>query len=88
MGDGDRNLNGKSVRESDGAGGSEPEHGVVYVPGCVDYLHPHSVILMAPCFLHLWLLPWHGVDNRQSLPLSGMLFFYLFLSDFGFFFPC
>ncbi|CAH2080254.1 unnamed protein product, partial [Thlaspi arvense] len=58
----------KDVRSSASDDGCEPEHGVVHVSRCVDHLHPHPLLLMAPRSLRLPLLPWHRVDHRPPRP--------------------
>jgi hypothetical protein len=62
---------GEAVRAGVPAGGSEQEHGVVHVPGRVDDLHPHPLLLLAPRALRLRLHTRHRVDRRQPLPLRG-----------------
>lgn len=73
-----RRINGESVREGGATGGSESKHRVVHVPGGVDHLHTHSLLLLAARPLYRRLLSWHGLDHRQSRAFSRT--FSVFLS--------
>jgi hypothetical protein len=56
------------VRPSGASDGSEPEHRVVHVPGRVDDLHPHHLLLMDHRTLRPQLLLRHGLDHRPPPP--------------------
>lgn len=59
------------VRPSGASDGSEPEHRVVHVPGRVDDLHPHPLLLVDHRTLRPQLLTRHGLDHRPPPPLLG-----------------